>query len=513
METEISRMGNLQTAQTWNGAQSYGSIHDPLVELYFKSVRHMKHTDYQCVKVRKSKKNGRFIYPVEGKSIEEYFDAAWEKDPERALRFVFHLRDCRGGKGERALFRALIRHLRETGREKHVVKNMEHIPFFGSWKDVNMCFIGTCLEKQALTLIAKQLKNDQKSEKPSLCAKYAPSEGGAIDNVHKTATKLAKELNISLTGYRKKYLVPLRAKLNIVEREMCAKQWEEIKYETVPSLAGSKYKKAFRKHDEDRYSQYLVSVQKGEKKMNTSVLMPYQMVRPYLTHISEKDETLEAQWSSFVKERKEKWPAGINVMPLVDVSGSMEMGTDPRPMDVAVALGMLFSTLNSSEQYRNKFITFHEHPELLHIEGESLYEKVRYMENSKWGGSTNFQSAFDLMLNIATTFKIPKEQMPQILLVLSDMQFNMADRKTNWEALNEKYKKAGYDRPMIIFWNLNGTTLDYPIPDSKIGNCMLLSGYNDTILYQLLDGKMPNPLEIVHKVLDSERYSRIILAE
>ena len=55
-------MGHLQTAPpsdssneevqadipitTWNGAKSYASVNDPLVELYFKSVRDIPCTDY-----------------------------------------------------------------------------------------------------------------------------------------------------------------------------------------------------------------------------------------------------------------------------------------------------------------------------------------------------------------------------------------------------------------------------------------------------------------------------------
>ena len=79
------------------------------------------------------------------------------------------------------------------------------------------------------------------------------------------------------------------------------------------------------------------------------------------------------------------------------------------------------------------------------------------------------------------------------------MQFNQADNHTNWEVIEQKYADAGYERPTIIFWNLNGTSLDFPIPDSTIAKCALLSGYNDSILNSILDGKIPNPLELVQK--------------
>ena len=94
---------------------------------------------------------------------------------------------------------------------------------------------------------------------------------------------------------------------------------------------------------------------------------------------------------------------------------------------------------------------------------------ILYLKNSPWGGSTNFQSAFDLILNMAVMFNVPPEQMPQAMAVLSDMQFNIADgNRTNWEEIERKYAAAGYRRPTIIFWNLSGSSIDYPVPHDKV---------------------------------------------
>lgn len=501
---------------TWNGAATYGTMNDPLVELFFKSVRDVPATDYRSIPVKQSKKTRRFSAsnknPHGNKSIEEYFDASWKVDPIRTLKFIFHLRDCREGKGERKLFRALVRHMRETGLEEHLEKNLEHIPTFGTWKDLSLCFFGTILESQAVSLISKQLKADKESKSPSLCGKFAPREKGPFDRKHKAAAKIADELGVSLTQYRKQYLTPLKSKLRLVERDMCAKAYKNIEYSHVPSIAGMNYKEAFKRNDGERYGEYLKSVQKGEKKMNTGVLMPYQIVSPYLKQ-SDIDPTIEAQWKSFVDGRREKWPKDLDIMPLVDVSASMEGGSDPKPLHVAVALGMLFSQLNVSDRFKGKFITFHESPELLTIPEGSLHDQVTYMHKSKWGGSTNIQKAFDLMLDTAKMYDVPADKMPKVLMILSDMQFNQADGgKTNWKVIDEKYKNAGYKRPIIFFWNLNGTTMDFPVPDSKIKDIVLMSGFNDSVLYSILDGEMPDPRTVVRKILDAERYNIIQLA-
>lgn len=490
--------------KTWNGAKSYEDIKHPLVSLFFKSVRNIECIDYQAIETKKKDEkilNGN-------KTLEEYFDEAWEIDPENTLKFVFYLRDCRssegvGGKGEKKLFRALIRHLRETERGNYVLMNMEHIPYYGSWKDILMCFVGTEFEESALKLMAKQLKKDIKMDNPSVCAKYAPSEGGAFDRKYGLAGKMAKLLNTSLVGYRKKYLVPLRKKLNIVEQAMCAKQWDKIDYERVPSIAGKNYKNAFKRHDEDRYNEYLQKVITGEKKMNTSVLMPYHMVAPYLKS-EPMNQTIEAQWVSFLKDRRErKGEVMFDILPLIDVSGSMFTGSSPQPVEVAISLGLIMATLNTST-FHNKFITFHETPELITIPEGTLYDQVNYIKNSPWGGSTSFLKTFKLILNEMTDI------LPKILLVLSDMQFNQTENnKTNWEVIEQMYAEAGQERPFMIFWNLNGSTIDYPIPDASVPNCILLSGYNDNIMTSILNGTIPSPLDLVYMTLKSHRYERI----
>ena len=180
-------------------------------------MRDIPCTDYRCITVKKSQREINFdgaSTPHGPKTLEEYFDAAWNADPLRTLKFVFYLRDCRGGKGERKLFRALVRHMRENGLAHHLDANLEYIPFFGSWKDISICFFGTEFEERAVQLIANQLRKDIISDHPSLCAKYSPSEGGAVDKRHYAAHKISSALGVSLARYRKRYLVPLRSKLH-----------------------------------------------------------------------------------------------------------------------------------------------------------------------------------------------------------------------------------------------------------------------------------------------------------
>lgn len=511
MEDLNTAIDKEEQIRTWNGALSYETVNNPLVELFFKSVRDIECEDYRSIYVKSSKNdeddssNGIHV-------LEDYFDRAWEVDPLRTLKFVFYLRDCREGKGEKKLFRALIRHMRQRGLQEHVENNLEYIPEYGSWKDLLLCFLGTELEEETLSLFAKQLKLDRNSKTPSLCGKYAPSENCAFDKKHNVVFKLCTLLKCNQRTYRKNYITPLREKLNIVERDMCNNDWENINFERVPSIANINYKKAFIKHDEYRYNKYLESVKKGESKINTSVLMPHQIIGPYLRSYSKIDYTIEAQWISFITDREQKWPKGFNVLPIIDVSASMETSSNPNPISVAISLGLTFSLLNETPAYNGKFITFHTTPQLFKITGTTLKENVDFIKSTPWGGSTDLQKSFDLILDTALLLNVKNEDMPKVLLILSDMQFNSADNKTNWDLVEKKYKDAGYTRPMIIFWNLSGKSKDFPVPNDRVNNCILISGYNDNIMYSLLDGNGFNPEQIVMKALDKQRYNAIQLA-
>ena len=62
---------------------------------------------------------------------------------------------------------------------------------------------------------------------------------------------------------------------------MSAKEWDEIKYEAVPSRANLIYNSAFLRHDEERRRDFLSKLEKGETKINASTLFPHDIVHRY----------------------------------------------------------------------------------------------------------------------------------------------------------------------------------------------------------------------------------------
>ncbi len=527
------------SAETEKGAKSYSVSGDPRVDLFFKSVRNMPCADFSAAEDTEEAKEKYFEFLLE---------ECWKKSALDTLRLGFYIRDCRGGKGEKLLFRAFCRWLlREHIHDLRI--NMDSIPFFGSWKDLLIIFLGTPQESRAILQLANQLSNDKdklgakEENEITLASKYAPNEGGSFDKKFKVVAKLCSHLHCTKVQYRKEYLRPLRKRSNIVEEQMCARDWEEIDYSKIPSIAGKRYKKAFEKHDKERYAAFLDSVMKGEKKINVGVLQPHEIVKPYISHNlnPKKDDTVEAQWKQFVADRKDRRTklveSGVdvpNILPIIDVSGSMfgSQGKNPvAPINVSVAMGLFLSLMNDEKSpFYRKWVTFSTSPKMETLKGELLCEIVGNMDAHNWECSTRLQPVFDLILDTANMYGVPAERMPKMLVILSDMQFSScvtdisggsnsyfgrvpsAIPITNWEAIENKYAKSGYTRPTIVFWNLRGDTLDFPVTD-KVPNTALVGGFSADILNLLMDGNVPNPYEVMRKAIDNPRYSRVVVHE
>lgn len=504
---------------TENNAISYPSTMNCCVDLFFKTVR-----------------------GITEENLLALLTAAWEESPEVTLRLIFQTRDCRGGKGEKLIFYQALKWLLSVNPGA-VKKNLHLVPFFGTWKDL-LVLVQHCptIESEIVDLFVERLKDDKRilevkqfnnnsEEKISLCAKWAPTEKHSFDDKLKICKKIADKLCVNskstLKSYRTEYLVPLRRELRVTERFMCACEWDNIPYSTVPSRCMNRNKGAFIKHDEDRFLKYLSAALQGKAKLQGKQMYPHELVSQ-LSKAKKRDIVIECQWNSIMDGIKELGSLNKSIV-LSDVSGSMS-GT---PMDVSIALGLLISEV-SCGPFRNMIITFHETPTFHHVKGENLFERVRDVARMAWGGSTNFQAALRLVLDMAKKENVPQEDMPDKMFVISDMQFNQADRNysTNHAALEKQFKEAGYEVPMIIYWNVRPNTVDFPAKADTPG-VALLAGYSPSLLKVVMDGcdldeveemdvtpdtpaavkekKEINPEDVLKKAIEDERYAALKL--
>ena len=189
--------------------------------------------------------------------IESMFTEAYKENPLLATKCVFYARDIRCGLGERKTFRTLIKYMANHHPES-VRNNIDLIGFYGRYDDL-YSLVGTQLEDEMFSSMKDQFEKDLDSMKKGC----AVSLLGKWIKTSATRNKEGKQLGI-LTARKFRYenrefnvlVRKLRSYIGIVERDMSAGNWDKIKYPEVPSRAMMLYRKAFERHDTERFSDF-----------------------------------------------------------------------------------------------------------------------------------------------------------------------------------------------------------------------------------------------------------------
>jgi hypothetical protein len=435
------------------------------------------------------------------------FVAAFDEDALLALKTLFYLRDIRGGQGERKVFRVCVKWLAQN-RPTAFLNNIENVTKFGRWDDVFEAF-DTKSEAAMVQVIKKQLAADARQSddtKLTLLAKWMPSINTSSKETRQLAHRFTKAFKVTPAKYRKT-LSGLRSRLNVVEAKMSAGEWTVINFEHVPSKANLLYKKAFSKHEPVRYTQFIKDVQSGEKKINSSTLFPYEVIRDVEKGMYDgtSKDTLNALWNALPDYLTDNPHNGL-VMP--DVSGSMS----GLPMQVSISLAIYFAQ-RSKGFFKDHFIEFSSNAELVRVTSSNIVDAYTQLSRANWGMSTNLQAAFDKILDAAVRNRLSQEDLPSVLYIISDMEFNQAcgsNTLTNFEVIKRKYKAAGYTIPVICFWNVNARNDQSPVTKDQNGTT-LVSGCSPSIFSQVVSGTTVTPYDFMMQTLDKERYSSVVV--
>ena len=463
------------TKLTENGAMAYSTLGNALTDLFAQAGS---------------------LRPRTEKEIATKFAEAYVVDALLATKMLFYTGNIRGGLGERRTFRICLNWLARNHADV-VIKNIELIPHFNRW-DSLFVLVDTKAEANMWKFIAKQLNTDMaavaaskhksKPDAISLLAKWMPTETASSKATRDLAFRAMKNIGLTPRAYRK-VLSALRKHLKVVETSMSAQEWYDIQYPAVPSYAMKNYRNAFAKHDPDGFTQYKQSLVKGETKVNATTLYPYDLVGQYTSggrsgRYAQEDVIVEAQWKALPNYVKGE----NNILIMADVSGSMY----GRPMDTSVSLATYFAQRNSSV-YKNLYMTFTNEPHFVELKDNcSLAEAVRKVWSTDMGFNTNLEKAFDYILSHAVQHRVPNDEMPKALVVISDMEI---DRYIRWNGLDfvgtmkQKFARHGYSLPTLVCWNVearNDTFL------SKQEGVLCISGQSPSVFKQLcqsLEGK------------------------
>lgn len=428
-----------------------------------------------------------------GKDASESFFSALAENEDLAIRALLWSRDVREGAGERAQFRNLLAKL-DNRNPALAARLMHKVPFLGRWDDL-FAYTDWANRRAAFDMIKAALDAGD-----GLAAKWMPRKGAI-------AVELTRHFKLTPKQYRK-LLVGLT---NVVENQMCAKQWAEINFSHVPSVASARYQKAFGRNASEAYTAYIAELKKPQSerapgvKINAAAVYPHDVVKS----VSKGNSAVaDEQWNALPN-----YIGDAKILPMVDVSGSMgsisySASGIVQPIEVALALGLYTSGKNTGP-FKDLFLTFSNRPEFVTASG-SLTQRIHKMNTSHWEMNTDLHRAFDEILNVAKGNRVRAEDMPEMLLILSDMQFDQCARYDDSakQMIARKYEAAGYTIPKIVFWNLNSGYKNTAVQYDSRGVCQV-SGFSPAIMKSVLANDLETftPYNVMLKTLEKDRYA------
>lgn len=424
------------------------------------------------------------------------FRKCYAIDRQLALRIMLWARDARGGAGERNIFRLCVDTL--SVADKLALIASAKIEELGRWDD----YIGLMMDKddRVARAAAARVLGAIKSGN-GLAAKWMPRKGAE-------AARIRSLFGLAPKLYRKMLVEGTR----VVETQMCAKNWEAITYEHVPSVAMARYSRAFARNSLVSFPAYKAALEAGAVKAKAAALFPYDVART----LKGGDTTIaNEQWKALPNYIDSK----AKLFPIIDVSGSMtcQLTGTITAMDVAITLGLYIAERQNSA-LKDLFMTFDDKPAMVSVRAcKTFAERYRTIKDAPWGGTTNLQASFELLLKTAVDNRVAPEDMPEYLFIVSDMEFNVAcgnetgfyrarRSETNYAELERKYQASGYRRPNVIFWNVNARGGNIQVEADQNGTAMI-SGFSPSILRPLLNAEQVSPRLIMEAAVMVPRYT------
>ncbi len=264
---------------------------------------------------------------------------------------------------------------------------------------------------------------------------------------------------------------------------------DTIDFEKVPSLAMTKYMKAFstRPDTAERFAAYINAVKENKAKVNTTtanVHDAYKTVRNASFSNTDVEEAADVVGKKIVEQETDG--VALNCICVLDTSGSMGGLYSPSSL-CSKATSVAHALATHSTYAPNQVISFSSCPKLMTIKGKTLKEQYQSMYTGDWS-NTDLGAVFKILMGL--------NKFPEYVIVMSDMEFDEGSitSKQEWMRL---VKEAGANTK-LIWWNFNDRHRTSPEYD-EYGN-IYMSGYDIQSLL-LLPGVMDME-EYINKILE-----------
>lgn len=474
------------------GALSYSTSGSALLDYFTKAGTH----------------RGRFYADVVG-DMEE----CWKESPALTVRMIFYLRavvrKARGfyrsdetisGQGARDESRKAMRWLVEKHPD-YFYANMWLVPLVGVWKDLwHETLLDALDHERVYDLIEHGMKDPYNRE---LLAKYLPkhrSKSNTHTRRHADLDAFARGLRHRLGWNQRDYRrFKASGESHDFQRKLCTGRLWEINFNRIPGRALSQLVYHRGRRDDltviERYGLgWAYQEWLTEKKGGVNFTGYVHELVPIVTYGEDGSweiETANKQFERLLELARGEDGKGLggDVLCALDTSGSMAARVhDTTAYDVCIGLGVYFSALNEGV-FKDSVVMFDRISTSMTLSG-TFADRVRQITRAEtaWG-NTNFQSVIDELVRVRRRQKkIPASAFPKTLLVVSDMQFDMAgnNTRTNYEEAMRKLSAMGLGKMRIIWWHVTGKKRDMPARLDDEG-VILIGGFSGAILKVLLD--------------------------
>ena len=424
------------------------------------------------------------------------FFIALAEDYVTAVQNLLYLRDVRHGLGERDLFR-LCWHNYCQFFPDDAARLIPAVIDCGRYDDL-LTALHTPAEPAVIEHIQTQLQTDlaaaARGEPVSLLAKWLPSVNASGRSTKKTARYLAKKLGMTERTYRQT-LSALR-KNRILENNLREKDYT-FAYSAVPSQAMHKYRQAFARNDQERYTQYIHNVSAGVEQIHAEAIYPYQIISESFPGMDDlQKQAMQVKWDEMKSRHKAEQTIVVR-----DGSGSMTCNKG-LPILNATALAILYAELQSGP-FRNSFITFSSDPEIVTFDDtDSLYDKLDKTFRCDDCTNTDIGKVYDLLYRTNQKAESAEEYVRRVVII-SDMEFDQGTYNVpTYESMKQRFLAAGFPLPEIIYWNVCARNVHFAAPAGE-SNVKYVSGFSAAVLDVIMD----------HGSLDAEEMMRKTLAK
>lgn len=443
--------------------------------------------------------------------LEERLNSSWNISPIDTLRIIFYFRDSVYGGGLKNIFKESCMWLYKN-HANALDKNYIHIPYYGTWKDLQRIFCGTLYEYKIINYHTEKLreslnllKKDEISQIDFGISKYAPTEGSEYDKKYNLVSKFARELGITKKEYRKNYIRPLRSINPSVEELMCAGRWDDIDFSKVPNKAFIRYKNVFSKRCSEKYYNYICKLYSIEKDFDNNSSLPY--IISHCIRYPEFDRWNSSQMECYNFDDEDYTLYVLNTTKSMFDNSKSTFSF----RKVSVSFALMFMTgimYKENSPIYKKYFNYSKEPTVRNVIGNEVKDIINN-NTENWNGDIDFTKLYENILQFILDNCLKKS--PKSVIIVSDTPSSIilpSYENIQWKIMEEKYSEHNIECPPIIYWNPE-EVVHNPYIDINNAFFTIIEGYNLNILNHLIKHKTFDPYIFMRSIIDSERYSKI----